>query len=78
MDNHWLKYITYPTARRLEFFMLRLLRADDTATKLRMADMDWPPPPPSPFDEVERRKRRVAKRAQFLKLMKQNFPGLPY
>lgn len=46
--------------------------------KLQAVDMDCPPSPPSPFDEIERNRRRVKDRAHFLKLMKEKFPGLPY
>jgi hypothetical protein len=46
--------------------------------KLQAVNMDWPPPPPSPLDEIERLKRRVKDRARFLKLMKERFPRLPY
>jgi hypothetical protein len=46
--------------------------------KLRAADMDCPPSPPSPFDEIERNRRRIKDHTHFLKLMKKRFPGLPY
>ena len=45
---------------------------------LRAVDMDWPPPPPSPFDDIERIRRRVKYRGRFIKLLKDKFPGLPY
>lgn len=46
--------------------------------KLQAADMDCPPSPPSPFDEIERNRRYIRDRAHFLRLMKEKFPGLPY
>lgn len=48
------------------------------APKMQAADMDCPPSPPSPFDEIARSKQRIKRRAHFLKLMKEKFPGLPY
>jgi hypothetical protein len=48
------------------------------APKLRTADMDCPPSPPSPFDEITRNRQRIKHRARFLRLMKEKFPGLPY
>lgn len=45
---------------------------------LQAADMDNPPAPPSPFDEIERNRRLIKDRTRFLKLMKERFPGLPY
>ncbi|WP_269498396.1 hypothetical protein [Castellaniella sp. S9] len=58
--------------------IISLLPAGLIAPKLHAVDMDWPPPPPSPFDETERTRRRIEHRNHFLKLMKEKFPGLPY
>ncbi|TAN28857.1 MAG: hypothetical protein EPN31_07560 [Castellaniella sp.] len=49
-----------------------------SAPKLQAVDMNNPPAPPSPFDDIERTRRCVKDRARFLKLMKTRFPGLPY
>ncbi|MGB6104845.1 MAG: hypothetical protein WBF88_13480 [Pusillimonas sp.] len=45
---------------------------------LLAVNMDWPPPPPSPFDEVVRNKKRTEVRRHVLRLLKGKFPGLPY
>lgn len=58
--------------------ILYLSPTDVFSPKLQAADMDCPPSPPSPFDEMERNRQRVKQRAHFLKLMKEKFPGLPY
>lgn len=56
----------------------RLFVASLPGPKLEAVSMNWPPPPPSPLDEIERLKRCVEDQAHFLKLMKEKFPGLPY
>ena len=52
---------------------LRTLQSEQKAM-----DMDWPPPPPSPFDEIGHSKSRIQVRRKILRLMKEKFPGLPY
>jgi hypothetical protein len=47
-------------------------------SKRQAVHTNWPPPPPSPLDDVERTRRHVQQHAHFLKLMKEVFPGLPY
>ena len=46
--------------------------------ELQAVDMNWPPPPPSPFYEIGHNKKRVQVRRRILQLMKDKFPGLPY
>ena len=55
-----------------------LLPTERASPKLHTVDMDWPPPPPSPLDDIERIKRRVQHRGRILQLLKEKFPGLPY
>ena len=45
---------------------------------LQTMGMDWPPLPPSPFDEIGHNKRRIQVRQRILRLMKEKFPSLPY
>ena len=53
-------------------------RYDIAVRALHVMGMDWPPPPPSPFDEIGHAKRRAQVRRRVLRLMKEEFPGLPY
>ncbi len=53
-------------------------RAGFAVHELQAMDMDWPPPPPSPFDEIGHDKRRAHVRRRILRLMKEKFPSLPY
>lgn len=46
--------------------------------ELKAVNMDWPPPPPSPFDEIGHSKRRAQVRRRVLRLMKEKHSGLPY
>lgn len=56
---------------------LNTLRFPTPELKVVM-NMDWPPPPPSPFDEIGHNKRRVQVRQRILRVMKEKYPGLPY
>lgn len=45
---------------------------------LLAVDMNNPPAPPSPFDEIVRNKKRVEEHRRLTRLLKQRFPGLPF
>lgn len=44
----------------------------------KAVDMDTPPNPPSPADEIGHSKLQVKVRKRILHVMKTKFPGLPY